>query len=89
MKILTTSDLYYITGGDDGGGSDSSGGDSSDSSDSTTCAATGDKSWCIDYCSRLLPSGNNGFSFWNCMNSCYSPFRTGSNTSYGVFEDFA
>lgn len=90
MKILTTSDLAYITGGDGEGGGDGAGGDG-DSSESSgeTCAANSDKQACIDYCSRLLPTGGNPFTFWNCMNSCYSPFRTGSSTNYGYFEDFA
>lgn len=91
MRILTTSDLYYVSGGDEGGGSGEGGGEggSEGGSERETCAANADKQACLDFCSRYLPSGNNGFGFWNCMNNCYSPFRTGSSTNYGYFENFA
>ena len=81
MKILTTSDLYYITGGGDDGGGGESTSDSDSSSDGESCSNS-EKNACIAYCSRIaLPTNDFGVAFGKCMSSCYNIFA-GNNINY-------
>ncbi|MFT0213719.1 hypothetical protein VQ643_14145 [Pseudomonas sp. F1_0610] len=39
-------------------------------------ALTARKEWCIEYCSDVaLPTRDNGFSFWKCVNDCIGDFE--------------